>query len=85
MSSTSDPEGREHVGDEYVTYNRRRERKLRPDYPPFPPSSKEEVHREAERRAEHEAKREAERMMGGGYERPEDSGKAHMDPYATFV
>jgi hypothetical protein len=57
MSSAEDPEGREHVGDEYVTYNRRRERRPRPDFPPFPPSSEEEeeAHREAERRAEHEA------------------------------
>jgi hypothetical protein len=87
MSSAENPEGREHVGDEYVTYNRRRERRPRPDYPPFPPSSEEEeeAHREAERRAEHEAEREAERMMGDRYERPEGSGKAPMDPDATFM
>jgi hypothetical protein len=83
MGSVEEPEGREHVGDEYVTYNRRRERRPRPDYPPFPPSSEEEeeAHREAERRAE----REAERMMGDRYERPEGSGKAPMEPEATFM
>jgi hypothetical protein len=55
--------------------------------PPFPPSSEEEeeAHREAERRAEHEAEREAKRMMGDTYERPEGSGKAPMDPDATFM
>ena len=42
MSVAEDPEGREHVGDEYVTYNRRRERRSRLDFPPFPPSSNEE-------------------------------------------
>jgi hypothetical protein len=53
MGSVEDLEGREHVGDEFVTYNKRRERRPRPDYPPFPPSSEEEeeAHREAERRA----------------------------------
>jgi hypothetical protein len=83
MSLAGDPEGREHVGDEYVTYNRRRERRPRPDFPSFPPSSEEdeEAHREAERRAEHEA----ERLMGDAYERPEGSGKAPMDLYATFM
>jgi hypothetical protein len=77
MSSAGEPEDREHVGDEYVTYNKRRERRPRPDFSPFPPSSKEEeeVHREAERGEEHEAKR----MMGGAYERPEGNGKAPMD------
>jgi hypothetical protein len=47
MSAAEDPDGREHVGDEYVTYNRRKERRPRPDFPPFPPSSEEEeeVHR----------------------------------------
>jgi hypothetical protein len=85
MSSAKDPEGREHVGDKYVTYNRRRERRRRPYYPPFPPSSEEEAHREEERRAEHEAEHEAERMMVGRYERPKGSGKAPMDPEATFM
>jgi hypothetical protein len=42
MSAAGDPEGREHVGDEYVTYNRHQERRHRPDFPPFPPSSEEE-------------------------------------------
>jgi hypothetical protein len=53
MSAAEDPEGREHVGDEYVTYNNmRRERRSRPDFPPFPPRSEEdeEAHKEAERR-----------------------------------
>jgi hypothetical protein len=87
MSTAEDPDGREHVGDEYVTYNRRKERRPRPDFPPFPPSSEEEeeAHREAERRAEREAEREAERMLGDRYERPEGSGKAPMEPEATFM
>jgi hypothetical protein len=83
MSAAEDPEGREHVGDKYVTYNRSKERRPRPDFPPFPPSleEEEEVHREAERRAE----REAERMLGDRYERPEGSGKAPMELEATFM
>jgi hypothetical protein len=87
MNSSENPEGREHVGDEYVTYNRRRKRRPRPDYPSFLPSSEEEeeAHREAERRAEHEAKHEAERRMGYMYERPEGSGKAPMDPDVSFM
>jgi hypothetical protein len=74
MSTSKDPDGHEHVRDEYVTYNRRKERRPRPDFPPFPPNSeeKEETHREEKRRAEHEA----ERMLGDRYERPEGSGKA---------
>jgi hypothetical protein len=87
MSSTGEPEGRENVGDEYVTYNRRRERRPRPYFPPFPPSSEEEeeAHREAERRAEHEEEREAERMLGDRYERLEGSGKVPMEPKAAFM
>jgi hypothetical protein len=87
MNTTEEPDGREHVGDEYVTYNRRRERRDRPNFPPFPPSSEEEeeAHREAERRAEREAEREAERRLGDRYERPEGSGKAPVDPDATFM
>jgi hypothetical protein len=87
MSAAEDPEGREHVGDEYVTYNRRKERRPRLDFPPFPPSSKEEeeAHREAKRRAEREAKHEAKRMLGDRYERPEGSGKAPMEPKAAFM
>jgi len=83
MSAAKDPEGHEHVGDEYVTYNRHQERRHRPDFPPFPPSSEEEeeAHREAERRAE----REVERMLGDRYERPEGSGKAPVDLEATFM
>jgi hypothetical protein len=70
MSAAEDPEGREHVGDEYVTYNRHQERRHRPDFPPFPPSleEEEEAHREAERRAEREAEHKAERMLGDRYE-----------------
>ena len=62
MSVAEDPGGRDYVGDEYVTYNRRKEESPRSDFPPFSPSSEEEeeVHREAERRAE----REAERILG---------------------
>jgi hypothetical protein len=56
MSAAEDPEGREHVGDEYVTYNRHQERRHRADFPPFPP------------RAEREAEREVERMLGDRYE-----------------
>jgi hypothetical protein len=81
MSSAGDPEGREHVGDEYVTYNRCRERRSRLDFPPFPPSSEEEAPMEAERRTEHET----ERMLGDKYERLEGSGKAPMEPKATFM
>jgi hypothetical protein len=83
MSAPEDLDGREHVGDEYVTYNRRKERRPRPKFPPFPPNSEEEkeAHREAERKAE----REAERMLGDIYERPEGSGKAPMDLEAVFM
>jgi hypothetical protein len=83
MSAAEDPEDREHVGDKYVTYNRCKERRPSPNFPPFPPSSKEEeeAHREAERRAEHEA----ERMLGDRYERPKGSGKAPMEPEAAFM
>jgi hypothetical protein len=83
MSAAEDPEGREHVGDEYVTYSGHKERRHRPDFPPFSPSSEEEeeAHREVERRAE----REAERMLGDRYERPEGSGKAPIDPETTFM
>jgi hypothetical protein len=78
MNPAEDPDGREHEGDEYVTYNQAQERRDRPNFPPFPPSSEEEEEalREAERRAEREAEREAERMLGDRYERPEGSGKA---------
>jgi hypothetical protein len=70
MSAAEDPEGREHVGDEYVTYNRHKERRHRPNFPPFSPSSEEEeeAHREVERMAKPEAKCEAERMLGDRYE-----------------
>jgi hypothetical protein len=83
MSAAEDPEGHEHAGDEYVTYNRYKERRHRLDFPPFPPSSEEEEesHREAERRAE----REVERMLGDRYERPEGSGKAPVDPEIAFM
>jgi hypothetical protein len=33
MSAAEDPEGCEHVGDEYVIYNRRKERRPRPNFP----------------------------------------------------
>jgi hypothetical protein len=87
MSAAEDPEDREHVGDEYVTYNRNKERRSRPDFPPFPPNleEEEEAHREAERRAECDAEREAERMLGDRYERSEGSGKAPMEPKAAFM
>jgi hypothetical protein len=57
MSAAEDPEGHEHIGNEYVTYNRHKEIRHRPDFPPFPPSSEEEeeAYREAERRVECEA------------------------------
>jgi hypothetical protein len=66
MSAAKDQGGREHVGDEYVTYNIHKEGRPRSDFPPFPPSSEEEeeAHKEAERRAEREAKHEAKRMLG---------------------
>jgi hypothetical protein len=87
MSVAEDPEGREHIGDEYVTYNRHQERKHRPDFPPFLPSleEEEEAHKEAERRAEREAKHEVERILGDKYEQPEGSGKAPVDPEASFM
>jgi hypothetical protein len=90
MSSTEnpDPKGREHLGDEYVTYNRGMERRRpRENYPPFIPSSEDEedAHREADRRVEHETQCEAERIMGDRYERPKGSGKAPMDPNAAFM
>ena len=70
MNATEDPEGREHVGDKYVTYNRHQERRHGPDFPPFPPSSEEEeeAHKEAERREKCEVEREVERMLGDIYE-----------------
>jgi hypothetical protein len=87
MSAAQDPEGCDHVGDGYVTYNRRKERRPRPDFPHFPPSSKEdeEAHIEAERRAKCEAECEAKRMLGDRYERPEGSGKAPMEPETAFM
>jgi hypothetical protein len=87
MSAVEDPGGCEHVGDEYATYNRRKEGRPRSDFPPFPPSSEEEeeAQKEAEFEAECEAEREAERMLGDKYERPEGSGKAPMDPDASFM
>jgi hypothetical protein len=42
MSVAEDPEGREHVGEKYVTYNKHQERRHMLDFPPFPPSSVEE-------------------------------------------
>jgi hypothetical protein len=61
MSVAEDLGGREHVGDKYVTYNRCKEGRPRPDFPPFPPSAEEEeeAQREAERRPECEAEHEA--------------------------
>ena len=87
MSATEDPEGREHVGDEYVTYNRHQERRHRHDFPPFPPSSEEEeeAHREAERRAEREVEHKVERMLGDIFEQPKGSGKAPVDLEAAFM
>jgi hypothetical protein len=87
MSATEDPESREHVGDKYVTYNKCKERIPRPDFPPFPPNSKEEeeAHKEVERREKRETEHEAERMLGDKYERPEGSGKAPMEPEAAFM
>jgi hypothetical protein len=71
VSSIGEIGGHDHVGENYITYNRRGEGIPRPDFPPFPPNSEEEeeVHREAKRRLEHEAECEAERIMGGMHER----------------
>jgi hypothetical protein len=87
MNTAEELDGREHIGDEYVTYNRRRERRDRPNFPPFPPNSEEEeeAHREVERRAEREAEREAERRLGDRYVRLEGSGKAPADPDVAFM
>jgi hypothetical protein len=81
MSAEEYPEDHEHIGDEYVTYNRHQERRHRPDFPPFPPSSEEEedAHRKEERRAERDTEREAERMLGDRDEQPEGNGKAPTD------
>ena len=87
MSAAKDVEVREHIGDKYVTYNRHKERRHMPEFPPFHPISEEEeeAHIEVERRTEREAEREAKRMLGDKYERPEDSGKAPMEPKASFM
>ena len=63
MSAAEDPEGREHVGDEYVTYNRHKERRHRPDFPPFPPSS-EERKRHTEKQREGQSVRLSARQRG---------------------
>jgi hypothetical protein len=87
MNTVEEPDGREHEGDEYVAYNRRRGSRDRPNFPPFPPSSEEEEEalREAEQRAEREAEREAKKRLGDRYERPEGSGKALADPEVAFM
>jgi hypothetical protein len=87
MNTTKEPNRREHIGDEYVTYNRRRGIRDRPNFPPFPPSSEEEeeAQREAERRAECEAECEAKRRLGDRYERLESSGKTPVDPDTAFM
>jgi hypothetical protein len=87
MNPVEEPDGREHEGDEYVTYNRRKGRRDRPNFPPFPPSSEEEEDalREAERRAEREVESEAEKRLGDRYERPEGSGKAPVDLDVAFM
>jgi hypothetical protein len=87
MNPAEEPDGREHEGDEYVMYNRRKGRRDRPNFPPFPPSleEEEEALREAERRAEREAEHEAEKRLGDRYERPEGSGKAPVDPDVAFM
>jgi hypothetical protein len=64
MSRAEEPDGREHEGDEYVTYSRRKVRRDIPNFLPFPPSSEEEE--EALREAERRAEREAEREVRGG-------------------
>jgi hypothetical protein len=87
MSGAEEPDGREHDGDEYVTYSRRKVRRDIPNFLPFPPSSEEEEEalREAERRAEREAERKAEKRLGDRYERPEGSGKTPADPDVVFM
>jgi hypothetical protein len=72
MIVEEDPDGHEHVGDEYVTYNRHKEGRPRPNFPPFPPSSEEEeeAQREAKRITECEDEHEAEKMLGDIYEIP---------------
>jgi hypothetical protein len=83
MSSAGDPERREHIGDKYVTYNRRGERRPRQDFLRLPPSSEEEE--EAQREAERRAEREAERMLGDRYESREGNVKAPMEPEEAFM
>ena len=83
LNPVEELDGREHEGDEYVTYNRRKGRRDRPNFPPFPPSSEEEE--EALREAERRVEREAEKRLGDRYERPEGSGKAPVDPDVAFM
>jgi hypothetical protein len=87
VSSVGDPKGHDHVGDEYINYNRCREMRPRPYLPPFPPSSEEEeeAHREEERRAERDVEHEVERRLGDTYDLPEGSGKVPMDLDAAFM
>jgi hypothetical protein len=56
MSATEDPEGREHVGDGYVTYSRCKQRRPRPNFPPFPPSLEEEEEHAEKQREEQSAR-----------------------------
>ena len=83
MNSAEEPDGREHEGDEYVTYNQCKGRRDKPNFPPFPPSSEEEE--EALREAERRAELEAEKRLGDRYERPEGSGKTPVDPDVAFM
>jgi hypothetical protein len=87
MNLAEEPDGREHEGDKYVTYNRHRGSRDRPNFTPFPPSSEEEEEalREAERRVERKDEHEAEKRLGDRYERPEGIGKAPADPDVTFM
>jgi hypothetical protein len=57
MSATKDPEGREHVGDEYVTYNRHQERMHRPNFPLFLLAQRKRKRLTAERRESRALKR----------------------------
>jgi hypothetical protein len=87
MNPTEEPDGHEHEGDKYVTYNMRRGRRDMPNFPPFPPSSEEEEEalREVKLRVEHEAEGKVEKRLGDRYERPEGSGKALVDPDVAFM
>jgi hypothetical protein len=67
MNTVEEPDDHEHVGDKYVTYNRRRGRRDMPNFPPFPHSSEEEeeAHKEEARQREEQNARPSVKQRGG--------------------